>query len=116
MNSFLENIDEEKRSLSLVILLKNLMCFCLFFFSFLQILSAAVACAAALPLEDTAEVKAAKAVFQASFDQAEKGEHANLAPKSVEASYLADSEDVAQAKADFTKACLLYTSPSPRDS
>lgn len=69
-----------------------------------QIVSALVASAAALPLEDTAEVKAAKATFKAAFDQAEKGEHASLAPSAVANSYLDDAEDVALAKADFAKA------------
>lgn len=67
---------------------------------FLIVLS--LACAAlAAPLEDTDEVKAAKATFQAAFDAAEKGEHAALAPAPVAEAYLADSPDVALVKANF---------------
>merc|ERR1712123_443197 len=44
------------------------------------ILAAFLAVATALPIEDTPEVAAAKAVFSAAFAAAEKGEHAALAP------------------------------------
>ena len=57
--------------------------------------------ATALPLEDTAEVKAAKAEFMAAFDAAMAGKHAELAPKPVETAYLDDNVDVADAKAEF---------------
>merc|ERR1719394_1175289 len=71
--------------------------------------------AAGVPLEDTAEVKAAKADFMAAFAAAEAGEHAALAPAPVEAlpaaelvqipsSYLADEPEVLAAKADFMAA------------
>merc|ERR1712060_607034 len=62
----------------------------------------------AAPLEDTAEVKAAKAEFQAAFDAAAAGKHIELAPvnndvqsEQIASSYLADTEDVAAAKAEF---------------
>merc|ERR1712189_63635 len=62
------------------------------------------ASASAMALEDTADVKAAKATFNAAFMAAEAGEHAALAPAPVASSYLADSADVAAAKADFAAA------------
>merc|ERR1712165_394704 len=61
-----------------------------------------IAVAAAAPLEDTAEVVAARAEFQALFDAAAAGEHAALAP--VNNDVLADAEDVAAAKAEFAAA------------
>merc|ERR1712001_775805 len=66
-----------------------------------------LALAAAAPLEDTAEVAAAKAAFNAAFAAAEAGEHAALRPDALHpvnndvqaaqigASYLDDVEDVA---------------------
>ena len=67
-----------------------------------------MAVAAAAPVEDTAEVAAAKASFKAAFDIAEAGEHAALAPvnNDVQAAqianaYLDDTVDVAEAKAAF---------------
>ena len=70
-----------------------------------------IAVAAAAPLEDTAEVAAAKAEFQAAFDAAAAGEHAALAPVNndvqadqIASAYLDDTEDVAAAKAAFTAA------------
>merc|ERR1712001_789000 len=70
-----------------------------------------IAVAAAAPLEDTAEVVAARAEFQALFDAAAAGEHAALAPvnNDVQADqiadeFLADAEDVAAAKAEFAAA------------
>lgn len=68
---------------------------------FLIVLSAVCSLALAAPLDDTEEVKAAKEAFQAAFDAAEKGEHAKLAPQPVANAYLADSPDVAWAKANF---------------
>merc|ERR1719320_1548653 len=71
-----------------------------------------LALAAAAPLEDTAEVAAAKEAFNA----AEAGEHAALRPDALHpvnndiqaaqigASYLDDVEDVAAAKAAFQAA------------
>merc|ERR1712029_892182 len=75
------------------------------------IFAALLATAAALPLEDTADVAAAKAEFKAAFAAAEAGEHASLAPVNndvqatqIGASYLDDTEDVAAAKAAFQAA------------
>merc|ERR1711879_883394 len=60
---------------------------------------------AAMPLEDTVEVKEAKADFMTAFRAAEAGEHALLAPKNndvqapqIATAYMADTEDVAEAK------------------
>lgn len=66
-----------------------------------QIISALLATAYALPLEDTASVKAAKDDFMASFRMAEAGRHAELAPKME---YLEDDDSVKAAKAEFMKA------------
>merc|ERR1719308_447184 len=75
-----------------------------------------LALAAAAPLEDTAEVAAAKEAFNAAFAAAEAGEHAALRPDALHpvnndvqaaqigASYLDDVEDVAAAKAAFQAA------------
>merc|ERR1712088_309705 len=70
-----------------------------------------LAVAAGLPIDDTAEVAAAKAEFQAAFDAATAGAHAALAPVNndlqadqIASAYLADSEDVAAAKAEFQAA------------
>merc|ERR1712018_190277 len=70
-----------------------------------------IAVAAAAPLEDTAEVIAARAEFQAAFDRAAAGEHAALAPvnndiqaEQIADDFLEDAEDVAAAKAEFTAA------------
>ena len=82
---------------------------CLATFSFLAL-------AAALPIEDTAEVAAAKESFAAAFAAAEAGEHAALRPDAlhpvnndiqaaqIAAAYLDDVEDVAAAKAAFQAA------------
>merc|ERR1712086_650825 len=70
-----------------------------------------LAVAAAAPLEDTPEVAAAKADFQAAFDAAVAGEHAALAPvnndiqaEQIAGAYLDDVEEVAAAKASFNAA------------
>eukprot|EP00090_Calanus_glacialis_P027127 TRINITY_DN426_c0_g1_i1.p1 TRINITY_DN426_c0_g1~~TRINITY_DN426_c0_g1_i1.p1 ORF type:complete len:173 (-),score=67.01 TRINITY_DN426_c0_g1_i1:144-662(-) len=70
-----------------------------------------LAVAAAAPLEDTPEVAAAKAEFQAAFDAAVAGEHAALAPvnndiqaEQIAVAYLDDIEEVAAAKASFKAA------------
>merc|ERR1711970_1544079 len=70
-----------------------------------------LAVAAAAPLDDTPEVAAAKAEFQAAFDAAAAGEHAALAPvnndiqaEQIAAAYLDDVEEVAAAKAAFKAA------------
>merc|ERR1719420_1443195 len=70
-----------------------------------------VAVAAAAPLDDTPEVAAAKAEFQAAFDAAAAGEHAALAPvnndiqaEQIASAYLDDVEEVAAFKAAFDDA------------
>merc|ERR1712020_454430 len=65
------------------------------------IFATVLAVAAAVPLEDTDEVKAAKAEFAAAFAAAEAGEHIALRPAAVASTYLADDADVAEAKAAF---------------
>merc|ERR1711863_121922 len=74
-------------------------------------LTSLLAVASSLPLDDTLEVAAAKAEFQAAFDAAAAGAHAALAPvnndlqaEQIATAYLADSEEVAAAKADFLAA------------
>merc|ERR1711993_162166 len=57
------------------------------------IFATVLAVAAAIPIEDTEEVKAAKAEFATAFAAAEAGEHAPLAT-----AYLADLPEVAEAK------------------
>merc|ERR1711963_732529 len=66
------------------------------------LIASVLAVATSLPIEDTAEVAAAKEVFNAAFAAAEAGEHINLRPVNDDAqaaqiatSYIADSEDVA---------------------
>merc|ERR1712001_387104 len=59
-----------------------------------------LALAAAAPLEDTAEVAAAKAAFNAAFAAAEAGEHAALRPDALHPV----NNDVAAAKAAFQAA------------
>merc|ERR1712008_47387 len=68
-----------------------------------------LAVAAAIPLEDTAEVLAAKAVFAAAFAAAEAGEHAGLATVQGPTAYLADLPEVAEAKAAHALAFNAYT-------
>merc|ERR1712025_230477 len=65
------------------------------------IFATVLAVAAAVPLEDTEEVKAAKAEFAKAFAAAEAGEHIALRPDAVATAYLADLPDVAEAKAAF---------------
>merc|ERR1712083_58045 len=79
-----------------------------------------VAVAVAAPLEDTPEVAAAKAEFQAAFDAAVAGEHAGLAPvnndiqaEQIGAAYLDDVEEVAAAKAAFKAAFDDAAAPVP---
>merc|ERR1711994_1079517 len=60
--------------------------------------------ASAMALEDTADVKAAKASFNAAFHAAQAGAHAGLAPVQGPTVYLADSADVAANKAGFAAA------------
>merc|ERR1711976_521161 len=75
------------------------------------LIASVLAAATALPIEDTADVAAAKAEFNAAFAAAEAGEHAALAPVNsdtqaaqIATSYIADTEDVAAAKAAFQAA------------
>merc|ERR1712083_756525 len=70
-----------------------------------------LAAATSLPIEDTADVAAAKAEFNAAFAAAEAGDHAALAPVNADtqaaqiaAEYLADVEEVAAARAAFQAA------------
>merc|ERR1712223_300125 len=65
------------------------------------IFATVLAVAAAVPIEDTDEVKAAKAKFAAAFAAAEAGEHIALRPAAVASAYLDDDADVAEAKAAF---------------
>merc|ERR1712079_766887 len=65
------------------------------------IFATVLAVAAAVPPEDTEEVKAAKAEFAKAFAAAEAGEHIALRPAAVASAYLADLPDVAEAKAAF---------------
>merc|ERR1711937_203151 len=73
-----------------------------------------LAAATSLPIEDTADVAAAKAEFNAAFAAAEAGDHAALAPVNsdtqaaqIAAEYLADAEEVAAAKAAFQAAFVV---------
>merc|ERR1711973_1067749 len=68
------------------------------------IFAALFASVAALPLEDTADVAAAKAEFKAAFDVAAAGGLIDSQAAQISAEYLADSEDVAAAKAAFQAA------------
>merc|ERR1712010_451528 len=68
-----------------------------------------LAVAAAVPIEDTPEVAAAKAEFAAAFAAAEAGEHAALAPVQGATAYLADLPEVAEAKAAHTAVFDAYT-------
>ena len=74
-----------------------------------QIFASLLAVAAAVPIEDTAEVAAAKAEFAAAFAAAEAGEHAGLAPVQGATAYLADLPEVAEAKAAHAAVFDAYT-------
>jgi len=65
------------------------------------IFATVLAVAAAVPIEDTEEVKAAKVTFNAAFAAATAGEHIALRPAAVESAYIDDAADVAEAKAAF---------------
>merc|ERR1711935_1145853 len=65
------------------------------------IFATVLAVAAAIPIEDTEEVKAAKAEFATAFAAAVAGEHAAHAPAAVATAYLADLPEVAEAKDAF---------------
>merc|ERR1711976_431220 len=64
-----------------------------------------VLAAAAVPLEDTVEVKVAKAEFSKAFARAQAGKHAELAPSPT---YLADLPEVAQARDEFRAVWDMY--------
>merc|ERR1712079_347675 len=72
------------------------------------IFATVLAVAAAIPLEDTEEVKAAKAEFAKAFAAAEAGEHAALRPAPVATAYLAEEPEVAEATAAFMKVFDAY--------
>ena len=76
--------------------------------TYLQIFATVLAVAAAIPLEDTEEVKAAKAEFAKAFAAAEAGEHAALRPAPVATAYLAEEPEVAEATAAFMKVFDAY--------
>merc|ERR1739842_68820 len=73
------------------------------------IFASLLAVAAAVPIEDTPEVAAAKAEFAAAFAAAEAGEHAALAPVQGATAYLADLPEVADAKAAHAAVFDAYT-------
>merc|ERR1712193_340373 len=69
------------------------------------IFTTVLAVAASVPLEDTVEVKAAKAEFSKAFARAQAGKHAELAPSPT---YLADLPEVAQARDEFRAVWDMY--------
>ena len=82
----------------------------------MQVFATLLAVAAASPIDDTPEVKAAKEAFNAAFAAAEAGEHAALAPEQVATAYLADVPEVSDAKAAFMKTFDAYANgeiPAP---
>ena len=70
-----------------------------------QIFTTVLAVAASVPLEDTVEVKVAKAEFSKAFARAQAGKHAELAPSPT---YLADLPEVAQARDEFRAVWDMY--------
>jgi len=73
------------------------------------IFASLLAVAAAVPIEDTPEVAAAKAEFAAAFAAAEAGEHAALAPVQGAAAYMAVLPEVAEATAAHKAVFDAYT-------
>jgi hypothetical protein len=69
-----------------------------------QVFAAVLATAAALPLEDTADVAAAKATFTAAFEDAAAGGLAAKQAAQIASTYIADDAAVAEAKAAFLAA------------
>jgi len=65
------------------------------------ILVTVLAVNANFPVQDTEDVRAAKAIFFKAFAAAEAGEHAALAPLPVPNNYLNDTKEVAKAKQAF---------------
>merc|ERR1712142_1009387 len=77
----------------------------------LYLLVVSLAAVLSAPLEDTADVVAAKAEFQAAFDMAAEGRLGELAPvnndvqaEQIATAYMADTDDVAAAKVEFQSA------------
>merc|ERR1739838_938122 len=70
----------------------------------LLVIACSIAVVSLAPVEDTQEVKEAKATFMAAFKAAAAGEHSSLAPEPVKFVFQEDAEDVKKAKADFVKA------------
>merc|ERR1712106_739895 len=77
------------------------------------IIASLLAFATALPIEDTADVAAAKAEFNAAFAAAVAGEHAALAPVNADAqaaqiaaAYLADVDEVVAASIPYGVSAL----------
>merc|ERR1739838_269506 len=70
----------------------------------LLVIACSIAVVSLAPVEDTQEVKEAKATFMAAFKAAAAGEHSSLAPEPVKFAFQEDAEDVKKAKADFVKA------------
>merc|ERR1712142_900141 len=68
------------------------------------VFAALLATAAAIPIDDTADVAAAKAAFQAAFDDAVAGGLAAKQAAQIGSEYLADDAAVAEAKAAFDDA------------
>merc|ERR1712106_972566 len=72
------------------------------------IFATVLAVAAAIPIEDTDDVKAAKVEFSAAFKAAQAGEHAKLAPAPVATAYLADLPEVSDARDAFRAVYDMY--------
>merc|ERR1712110_734852 len=72
------------------------------------IFATVLAVAAAIPIEDTDDVKAAKVEFSAAFKAAQAGEHAKLAPAPVATAYLADLPEVSEARDAFRAVYDMY--------
>merc|ERR1711935_50631 len=72
------------------------------------IFATVLAVAAAIPIEDTDHVKAAKVEFSAAFKAAQAGEHAKLAPAPVATAYLADLPEVSDARDAFRAVYDMY--------
>merc|ERR1711902_448944 len=68
------------------------------------VIASVLAVASSLPIEDTADVAAAKEAFNAVFADAEAGGLAAKQAAQIADSYLADDEAVAAAKAEFLAA------------
>merc|ERR1711997_827026 len=73
------------------------------------IFATVLAVAAAIPLEDTEEVKAAKAEFMAAFETAKAGGHAALQAAQIPSAYLAVEPEVAEATAAHKAVFDAYT-------